>query len=129
MSTAASILLIDDDSALASLYELILRQAGWRVTVAGDGVEGLRQVRAGGWDLILLDLMMPYLDGLGLLEELAKSPPARPNGPIVILSNASYDDIAGQAERLGVAALLLKADLLPRELVVQVKRFIDQQKR
>lgn len=118
------ILLIDDDDSLRQMYGLILGKAGYELVTANDGVQGLGKARQGGFDLILLDLMMPNLDGIGFLHGLQTEPSKKPNGPIVVLSNAGYDAVAKEAESLGAAGFLLKADLLPRDLVREVGRFI-----
>jgi two-component system chemotaxis response regulator CheY len=118
------ILLIDDDESLRQMYTLILGKAGYELATANDGVQGLGQARQGGFDLILLDLMMPNLDGIGFLRGLQREPSLRPNGPIVVLSNAGYDTVAKEAEALGAAGFLLKADLLPQDLVREVKRYL-----
>lgn len=118
------ILLIDDDDSLRQMYQLILGKAGYALVTAQDGVQGLAQARQGGFDLILLDLMMPNLDGIGFLQGLQAEPPKQPNGPIVVLSNAGYDAVAKEAESLGAQGFLLKADLLPKDLVREVGRFL-----
>lgn len=119
-----TILLIDDDESLRQMYTLILGKAGYEVVTANDGVQGLAKARQGGFDLILLDLMMPNLDGIGFLKGLQTEPPKKPNGPVVALSNAGYDAVAKEAASLGAQGFLLKADLLPKDLVREVGRFI-----
>lgn len=118
------ILLVDDDESLRQMYTLILAKAGFPVTTAADGIQGLAKAREGGYALILLDLMMPNLDGLGVLRGLKEEPPKRPNGPIVVLSNAGYDAVAKEAESFGVRDFLMKADLLPKDLVEKVQQYM-----
>lgn len=124
MSTAKRILLVEDDESLRHMYKLILSKEGYDVTVTNDGVQGLAKAREGGFDLILLDLMMPNLDGIGVLKGLKEEPPRKSNGPTVILSNAGYDKVAKEAEDLGAAAFLMKADMLPQDLVAKVKKYL-----
>lgn len=118
------ILLVDDDAALRDMYTFILTKAGYEVVTAQDGVEGLAKAREGSFALILLDMMMPNLDGMDFLRSYADEGPKEPNGPIVVLSNAGYDEVADEAEQMGAAAFLLKADLLPNDLVDEVKKYI-----
>jgi two-component system chemotaxis response regulator CheY len=120
----AHVLLVEDDESLRQMYSLILQKAGYKVTLANDGVEGLAKARAGGFDLILLDLMMPNMDGLGFLRGLAEEPPRKPNGPVVVLSNAGYEKIAEEAAKLGARGFLMKADLLPDDLVAAVEKHL-----
>lgn len=122
------ILLVDDDEALQQMYTLILTKAGFAVTGASDGIEGLGKAREGGFHLILLDLMMPNLDGIGVLKGLLEEPPKRQNGPVVVLSNAGYDAVAKEAEGLGANGFLMKADLLPKDLVEKVKQYMTPER-
>lgn len=124
MSDPPHILLVDDDEALRQMYTLILGKEGYKVTTADDGTEGLGKIREGGWDLVLLDLMMPSLDGIGVLKALKEEPPKQENGPIVALSNAGYMAVAEEAAALGAAGFLMKADLLPKDLVREVKKYL-----
>lgn len=123
------ILLIDDDESLRQMYTLILGKAGYALVTAQDGVQGLSKARQGGFDLILLDLMMPNLDGIGFLKGIQTELPKQPNGPIVVLSNAGYDAVAKEAESLGAQGFLLKADLLPQDLVREVGKALARRSR
>lgn len=118
------ILLIDDDEALRQMYSLILTKAGYQVTAANDGVQGLAKAREGGYTLVLLDLMMPNLDGIGVLKGLQEEAPRKTNGPVIVLSNAGYNEIAKEAESLGASGFLMKADLLPKDLVEEIKKYL-----
>lgn len=124
MNGETRILLVEDDESLRQMYNLILSKEGYAVTTANDGVDGLAKAREGGYALVLLDLMMPNLDGLGLLRGLQEKGPKKPNGPIVVLSNAGYDTVAHEASSLGAAGFLLKADMLPQDLVAKVKGYL-----
>ena len=123
-SAPVRILLIDDDADLRQMYTLILGKAGMELDTANDGLEGLAKARKGGYDLILLDLMMPNLDGIGFLNGLREEGPKTPNGAIVVLSNAGYDAVAKEARTLGATGFLMKADLLPKDLVQEVRTYL-----
>lgn len=124
MSDGAPLLLIDDDADLRQMYALILGKAGYQLDTAQDGMAGLAKARKGGYALILLDLMMPNLDGIGFLKGLAEEGPKAPNGPIVVLSNAGYDAVAKEAMALGAVGFLMKADLLPADLTKAVEKYL-----
>ncbi len=125
MATAQRILLVDDDAALRQMYTLILSKAGFEVVTADDGVQGLAKAREGGFDLILLDLMMPNLDGVGFMHGYPEEKPKQPNGPIVVLSNAGYNDVVKEAEGLGAVGFLMKAELLPDELIAEITTHLE----
>ncbi len=128
MNSHSKILLVEDDDDLRQMYSLIFTKAGYDLTTANDGVQGLTAAREGGYQLILLDLMMPKLDGIGFLKELKKDGPKKPNGPIIILSNAGYNKVAEEAMTLGAKGFLLKADYLPADLVREVEKYIAGEK-
>ena len=114
-------MIIDDDLYIRDLYEEIFKDAGFSVTSAVDGKDGLEKIRQGGYSVILLDVMMPKLDGLGVLTELRTKPALQPNGPIILLTNLAHDQVIKEAMAKGVKGYLIKADLNPDELVRKVK--------
>ncbi len=115
------ILLIDDDLFIRDLYHEVLEQAGFEVETAADGKAGLEKILLGGFDLILLDVMMPQLDGIGILSELAVQKPKQNNGPIVLLTNLAHDPIIKEALQHGAKECFIKADLNPDEFLTKVK--------
>lgn len=121
-----SILLVEDDQALREMYTLILTKADYQVEAVTDGIQGLVKLRNGGYDLVLLDLMMPNLDGIGVLKAMQEvgNRPKKPNGPIIVLSNAGYNKVAEEAITLGAKGFLMKAELTPKELVKEIQNRI-----
>ncbi len=126
--TGKPILLIEDDEDLRQMYTLIFTKSGYQLETANDGMQGLAKARQGGYGVILLDLMMPKLDGIGFLKELQKEKPRQPNGPILILSNAGYNTVAEEAMKLGASGFLLKADYLPADLVKEVEKHLKDER-
>jgi DNA-binding response OmpR family regulator len=114
------ILIIEDDEAILRLYENVLKTAGFDVMTASDGKKGLETAQTGGFGLVLLDVMLPNLDGLGVLAELKKHPPQAPNGPTIILTNLTKDPILKQAQDLGAQDILTKVDFNPDQLVAKI---------
>jgi len=118
------ILVVEDDQNTRNLYQTILTNAGFKVEVAIDGAEGLIKCREGGYDLVLLDVMLPKMDGIALLGELKKTPPKVPNKNIFLLTNLSHDPILKEGVELGAADVILKTDVNPDELVKKVKEIL-----
>jgi DNA-binding response OmpR family regulator len=85
---AATILLVDDEAPIQRMLEFPLKKDGYNVVVAGDGEEALEKFRAGKFDLVVLDIMMPKLDGLEVCKEIR----AESNVPIVMLT-ARADEV------------------------------------
>jgi CheY-like chemotaxis protein len=122
------VLMVEDHPDIADLYQLKLQLEGYRVAVASDGAAGLRLARSLMPDLILLDIHVPYLDGLQVLAALREDE-ATDSTPVVICSEDDDPLLMKEARRLGAAAYLVKANLLPRRLsdtVGEVLRHRDE---
>ena len=120
------ILIIDDDTYIRDLYEEVLKGEGFEVVTAKDGEEGLARILEGGFAAILMDIMMPKIDGVGVLTKLKETQPKQPNGPILLLTNLDRDPLLEQAASLGAYKTLIKADTLPPTLISAVKAAISQ---
>lgn len=118
------ILLIEDDLYIRDIYKQVLESAGFDLTVAIDGQDGLTKAQEGGYDLVLLDMMMPKMDGITVLKELEKTPPKKLNTQIVVLTNLAHDAVIQQALALGAKGYLVKSGMNPDELVEQVRKFM-----
>ena len=118
------ILVIEDDTYTRELYEEVLKEANFEVVTALDGEEGLAKAKEGGYDLILLDIMMPKLDGLEVLRSLKENKPEKKNGPIIVLTNLAHDPVIREAINLGATSYLIKTDLNPDQLIKEVKGFL-----
>jgi CheY-like chemotaxis protein len=123
---AKKILVVDDDLYIRELYEEVLKTEGYEVETAKDGEETLAKLQQGGYALVLLDIMMPKLDGLGVMESLKNNPPATPNGPILLLTNLDHDPLIRDAMNKGASAFIIKADITPGDLVAQVKKSLGE---
>ena len=117
MASRGHILVVDDEKSIRALLRLYLTEVGYTVTEAADGQEALSQVRQGGIDLVLLDLMLPQIDGLDVCRRLRTS-----NGHIPIIMLTARDDEASR-----IAGLESGADdyvtkpFSPREVVARVR--------
>lgn len=118
-----SILLVEDDRFLRKAAEATLRRHGFIVRTAADGEEALQRVRDEVPDLVLLDLIMPKLQGFEVLRIL-KQDPATKQIPVVVLSNLGQDSDVQQALQGSAAAYSIKANLSLQDLVTQVQRVL-----
>lgn len=118
------ILLVEDDPLMVRMYQRKLLNDGYEVEVAVNGEEGLVHVRSFRPDMVLLDIMMPKLNGLQVLERL-KADPTTAHVPIVILTNlgGSEADIERGLE-LGAVAYLVKSAYRPDEVIAKVKEVL-----
>lgn len=117
------VLLVEDDAALAGLYAMGLEGDGYAVTVAPDGVTALRLARAHEPDLIVLDIGLPKLDGLGVLELLRAGSQTQAI-PVLVFSNCDDPETVRRAFELGATDYLLKSETAPGQLAQQVRRVI-----
>ena len=119
------ILVIDDDLYLRDLYQELLKNAGYEVDTAIDGEEGIEKLKQGGYDLILLDMMMPKVDGLGVLTKLSEIQPPPKNGPVILLTNLGHEPVISEALQKGATTYLIKADTTPDQLLNVVKQYLQ----
>lgn len=119
----AKIIIIEDDSLLRSLYEDIFKFDGYEVAVAADGEEGLEVVREFRPTLILLDIMMPKMNGLEVLKKI-KSDPETKNIPVIILTNLAGETDAKTALTLGAVKYIVKSSYNPKEISEMVKEIL-----
>jgi DNA-binding response OmpR family regulator len=117
---ARRVLLAEDDRFLRRAAEARLRRHGLEVLTAVDGEEALRIARAERLDLVLLDVVMPKLEGFEVLK-LLKEDEATASIPVIILSNLGQERDVAQAKALGAVAFLVKAHLSLQDLVDRVE--------
>ena len=117
---SAQVLLVEDDRFLRKAAEAMLRRNGFTVRTAADGDEGLRSAQAERPDIILLDLIMPKLQGFEVLERL-KADDATASVPVVILSNLGQEADVVKAMTAGAAAYFIKSNTSLSNLVEQVR--------
>lgn len=125
MTDMKKILVVEDDMYTRDLFVETLTTAGYVVTSAVDGLEGLKHIQEGGFDLILLDAMMPKMDGLTVLQKMKEIPSKQPNGPVVMSTNLAGDMVLNEALENGAKACFIKTDLNPDQLVSKVQEFLQ----
>ena len=120
----AKILLVDDDQLLVRMYQKKLENDGYEVAVADDGDVAMQKVKEFVPDLILLDIMMPKVNGYEVLKNL-KATEATKNIPVILLTNVgSSDEDLQKGMNLGAVAYLVKAGNRPDVVVSKVKEVL-----
>jgi CheY-like chemotaxis protein len=114
------ILVIEDNAIAASLYQAALSRDGYVVELAADGEAGLAAVARARPDLVLLDLMLPKVDGAEVLRRI-RGNDALAGMPVIITSNAYTAERREQLRRAGATQVVPKSSLSPRELARVVK--------
>ena len=123
-TNAPKILIADDEVFMLRLLEMTLKKGGYEVASCRDGKEALATAAAAPPQLIVLDVMMPGLDGLGALRQL-KENPATKNIPVVVLSAKGHALTKVEAELAG-ASLFLAKPFSPNQLLGEVKKILGQ---
>lgn len=109
------VLVVDDEPAVLKMYRLALEQAGHSVVVAPDGPSGLKLANDEQPDLILLDIIMPNVNGLDVLADLKKDPATKAI-PVYLLTNLPESSSGAKARALGADGYLVKAEVEPGHL-------------
>lgn len=121
--TAKKILIAEDDGFISEVYSTKLSLEGFDICIALDGKEALERVKTEKPDLILLDIMMPKLDGLEILEKL-KADSGLKKIPVVVLTNVGEKDAIDKALSLGAVDYLIKSSHTPGEVVAKIKSLL-----
>ncbi|NML76112.1 response regulator [Rhizobium sp. S-51] len=104
---SAHILTVDDSASIRMTTKIALANAGYTVTEAVDGADGIAKLSSGTFDLIVTDLNMPNMDGLTMIRELRKMP-AHTGVPVIFLTTESDGEIKAQAKAAGATGWLTK---------------------
>ena len=123
----AKILLVEDDEMFAALYKRQFIAGGLEVDVAVTGADGLSAVAKGHYDLVLLDILLPDIDGTEVFRQM-KAQDASKNIPVVFLTNLSQEENIEKAFKLGAKGYLVKASYTPDQVVQEIKNFLEQNK-
>jgi DNA-binding response OmpR family regulator len=115
------VLIVDDNDDVRRILGLRLSREGFEVAAAADGREGLAAVRDGHWDLVLLDLVMPEVDGFEVLAELRRQHAAP---PVVVISQYDDPDSCARALALGAAWYVGKSKALARGFPGALRRWV-----
>ena len=124
----AKILMVEDDVSLAEMYQKKFTNDGYEVVLAYDGLEGLKKSTEVKPDLVLLDIMLPKLDGLALFKKM-RGNPATFNTPVILLTNFGQEDLVFECFKLGAVDYLVKSDVTPQQVVKKVEGFLSEQKK
>jgi Response regulators consisting of a CheY-like receiver domain and a winged-helix DNA-binding domain len=119
------ILFVEDDDVVARIYSGKLSVAGFEVTRAPDGLEALKLLGHSAPDLVVLDILMPKMSGVEVLQHI-RSDPRLKSTKVIVFSNAFLGDTAGKLAALGVDAMLLKASVTPQQLIDSIHTSLNR---
>jgi DNA-binding response OmpR family regulator len=120
---AKKLLVADDEQFITSAYSDGLQRAGFTVVIAHNGEEAYQMVVSEKPDLVLLDLIMPKMNGFEVLKKV-KSDPALQSTRIAILSNLSQEADESEVRKLGAIDFIVKSDISLQELIVRINQIL-----
>lgn len=118
------ILIIDDEGAIAQVFQQALQQGGYDVVLASTGQEGKAKAHTDKPNLILLDQILPDINGNQILKELKQDEETK-HIPIAIISNFNQDDLVADAIKNGAVEYILKYQISPADLLEKVKQMLS----
>jgi len=121
------ILLIEDDPFLLSMYATKFELEGFEIIFAEDGEKALKVASKEKPDIILLDVLLPKMDGFEVLKELKKNEETKAV-PVILLTNLSQRDDVEKGLALGAVDYLIKAHFMPTEVVEKIKKILAEKK-
>lgn len=120
----AKILIVEDDKLLLEVYAETLKAEGYEIDTAGDGEIALEKMKQGGYDLVLLDIMLPKINGLEIMQQIKGQAPASPNKCVVFLTNLARSEEIDMGLKLA-NGYLIKSQITPGDLVREVSVYLS----
>ena len=118
------ILIAEDETLMLKALEFRLKKDGYQIDVAADGREAMEKVKNNTYDLVLTDIMMPFVGGMEILSYM-KNDPIKKNTPVLLISAVGLENIVLEGFRLGAEDFIYKPFNL-NELSVRIKKHIKQ---
>ncbi len=124
-TTKRRVLLVEDEPFLSGMYQTKLSLEGFNVVAAVDGEDALEKIKDGSYDIVLLDIMMPKLNGFEVLKYIRKDEaPAIAKVPVIMLTNLGQKSDVEQGLLLGANDYIVKANLTPAEVVTKINNLL-----
>jgi len=123
MAEKSKILIAEDDRAIAKALNLKLTHEGFNITIASNGIEACDFLTKEKFDLLILDLMMPEVDGFEVLEKIKSKNIII---PVIIVSNLSQDEDVKRAKELGAVHFFVKSETPLLEVVDKIKQYLNK---
>jgi len=122
---AHSILLVEDEEMIREMYHMALEKAGYQVESVEDGRDALTKLQQNpqNYELVLLDIMLPGLDGISVLKEMKNPDSPAKNISVILLTNLGLEDLIQEALELGAMQYLVKSNTLPQQIIDQIDAF------
>lgn len=117
------ILLVEDDQMIREMYQTKFKSEGYEVITAENGGEGWAKAQSELPDIVMLDIILPMLDGFAVLEKI-KANESTKNIAVVLLTNLGTDEDRAKGEQLGAVDYLVKANMTPEQVSKTIKKYL-----
>ncbi len=124
MAKQKKVFIIEDDEMISSMYKTKLEAEKFIVKTIANGFEGLKAVEQEAPDLVLLDIMLPQLDGFSVLRQLKKNPKTK-NIPVVIMTNLGTEEDIAKGKQAGAVDYIVKANFTPAQVIEKIKKYLS----
>lgn len=121
------VLIIEDDSYISDMYKIKFESENFETIVAEDGINGIKEIEKQKPDIVLLDIVMPKVDGFSVLKMIKKNEDSK-DIPVVLLTNLGQKDNVERGFELGATSYIIKAHFTPSEVVKKVKEILEKEK-
>lgn len=125
MNHKNKVLIIDDDQDLLEMYGHKFASEGFEVEKAGNGAWGLKRIREGNFDIVLLDMAMPALNGVELLKTIQGEREKLGNLKIIVLSNTALDNEIREMKSYGADRCFVKIKITPGEICAEALKLLN----
>ncbi len=125
METKIKILIIEDDTFIADMYETKFKMSGFEVVRAENGVKGIKAAKENNPDVIVLDIVMPQMDGFEVLKAIKEDSKIK-DIPIIFLTNLGQRENIDEGLKLGADDYIIKAHFTPDEVVGKVEKVLKK---
>jgi two-component system phosphate regulon response regulator PhoB len=125
--SAPKILVVEDETFLVKIYAVKLKKEGYDVSIANDGEQAVKLAEELKPELILLDLILPKMNGFEALERM-RANPVNKETPLIVLSNLGQEEDIKRAEALGADDYLVKANFSIQDIVAKIRETLDKRK-
>jgi DNA-binding response OmpR family regulator len=117
------VLLVEDDAFVSKAYAHFISRSGYQVDVAMNVIEARKKIASHIPNIILLDVIMPGINGFEYLEELKRGPKSR-NIPVIMISNLCQESAISRCRKLGAADYLIKSNFFMRDVIERIDRHV-----
>ena len=123
--TKIHVLIVEDDIFLANIYKTKFDMEGFKVSTSENGEAGLNDIKKKKPDIVLLDILLPKMDGFVVLEKLKADPEVK-SIPVILLTNLGQKDDVQKGLEMGAEDYLIKAHFKPSEVVEKVRKILNK---